>query len=191
MKACREDNFGWTGFDVGEKGAWQIGVEKHGNWWQMVLLMIKRWKWGGCYLVFFFFFLKKFLDFFTLFIGYIYIYIYIFFSLGYCIIVLASPFFYDFSRQFVFVSFSIFFQNLFSGDLFIVFSPYIFSPILILLTLYLVSLLPYPFVSLSSHSFISKLFYNLLVPLSQKFRLCFKYGKRDYKRVGDSKWEKN
>jgi hypothetical protein len=136
---------------------------------------------------FFFFFFAKSDGFFTLFIGYIYI----FFSLGYCIIVLASPFFYDFSRQFVFVSFSIFFQNLFSGDLFIVFSPYIFSPILILLTLYLVSLLPYPFVSLSSHSFISKLFYNLLVPLSQKFRLCFKYGKRDYKRVGDIKWEKN
>ncbi|KAJ6884558.1 hypothetical protein NC652_031536 [Populus alba x Populus x berolinensis] len=103
MKACREDDFGWTGFDVGEKGACQIGVEKHGNWWQMVLLMIKRWKWGCCYPFFFFF--AKSDGFFTLFIGYIYI----FFSLGYCIIVFASPFFC------VLVYFSIFF------DLFIVF----------------------------------------------------------------------
>jgi hypothetical protein len=158
-------------------GRWFCWWSKYGN--------------GGAPFLFFFFFFFFFCKKWWIFYPFYWLYIYIFFSLGYCIIVLASPFFYDFSRQFVFVSFSIFFQNLFSGDLFIVFSPYIFSPILILLTLYLVSLLPYPFVSLSSHSFISKLFYNLLVPLSQKFRLCFKYGKRDYKRVGDIKWEKN
>jgi hypothetical protein len=109
MKACREDNFGWTGFDVGEKGAWQIGVEKHGNWWQMVLLMIKRWKWGGCYLVFFFFFAKSD-GFFTLFIGYIYIYILLSRLLHYSV---SFPFFLWFFSSICFC----FFFNILSKSL--------------------------------------------------------------------------